>query len=210
MASLVLIPWAETCWSAEGRVVSGTPLPLTPAGISQAQSWGKALVGLDRLVCSDERASVETATLVAGETRARRKQLPELAEVDVGLWDGLTIDELKRRYPKIFKRWYDDPTSVRPPEGEDLLEASHRLRAAIEQVTRKMGKSDTGVVLGPLAFGVVRCIVESRGIHEVRSMMHDAPLRYPRVGESAAKALKLEFGSAARPAASPRERQSNG
>ena len=169
-----------TRWSEAGRIASRTPLPLSETGRDQARSWAEDLArgGLSMVYSSKELVSVETARIVADRAGAKRKTLPQLAEVDAGLWDGLTNEELERRHAKIFKRWCDDPASVRPPGGEDVAEAFDRLREPVERVTRKKVDRSVGMVLGPLAFALVRCMIESEEPARVRAMMHDGPLRY--------------------------------
>lgn len=180
MSWLVLIPWPETTWSAADRIVSRTPLPLTEAGRAQAVAWADELAapGLSTVYSSDERASVETARIVGDTCRARHRIRRELAEVDAGLWEGLTTEELKRRYPKIFKRWYDDPSCVCPPEGEDVQDAAARLRESLDRVVRKHTGENLAVVLGPLAVALVRCLVESVEFAGARSLIRHEPLQY--------------------------------
>lgn len=180
MQSFVLIPWAETKWSVGGRIVSRTPLPLTNAGRERSTLWGTSLasLGVQVLYSSGEQAAKETTRILTEKCGARHKTLSALAEVDAGLWTGLTYDELKRRDAKIFKRWYDDPASVCPPEGEDLAGASERLGESLAEVIRKQRDRTVGVVLGPTAFAVVRCRIEEVELAKMRSLMHDQPLRY--------------------------------
>ncbi len=184
MNSVVLIPWPQTTWSAAERIASRTPVPLDETGQTRARAWADEMAnsGLNMLFSSGEQASVETAGIIAERCRAQRKTLSELAEVDAGLWDGLTVEELRRRDPKIYKRWRDDPSSICPPEGEGLNEAFQRLQGAFNRIARKPDGRPLGVVLGPLAFALVRCVVESVEPARVRSMMHDEPLRYQLVG----------------------------
>ncbi len=179
-----MIPWAETAWSAAGRVASRAPLPLSQAGRDQARAWADKIgsAGVSAVYSSDERTSIETARFVADRTGAPHRSVAALAEVDLGLWGGLTTDELKRRYPKIFKRWYDDPTNVCPPEGEEVEQAYERLRESLARLTRKQGDRHVAVVLGPLAFALVRCWLEGAEVSQVRSMTHGEPLRYELTG----------------------------
>ncbi len=156
-----------------------------------------ATVDLRAVFSGGEQASTETADIVAKSSRARRKISAGLAEVDAGLWDGLTTEELKRRYPKAYKRWNEDPSAVCPPEGEGITEAYERLVDSLEKVLQKQGDRNVAVVLGPLAFAIARCGLESTELHAVRSMMDNAPLAYsmPPDGEVAAAAWQAIGGS---------------
>jgi broad specificity phosphatase PhoE len=180
VGSFVLIPWGETTWGADGRIVSRTPLPLTSAGREQSTSWGDMLasLGVKVLYSSEEQAAEETARILTEKCGARHRTRSALAEVDAGLWTGLTHGELKRRDGKIYKRWYDDPTSVCPPEGEDLASASQRLGETLAEVVRKHGEGSAAVVVGPTAFAVTRCRIEAVELAKMRSMMCGEPVRY--------------------------------
>ena len=196
MRSFVLVPWAETAWDAGGRILSRTPLPLTEAGRERSTSWGASLasLGVHLLYSSDEQAGEETARILTEKCGARRKIQPALAEVDAGLWTGLTHNELKRRDAKIFKRWYDDPTSVCPPEGEDLTSASKRLGESLVEVLCKHGERNVAVVLGPIALAVTRCRLEAVDLARMRSMMHHEPLCYEMAADGGAAAFTANAG----------------
>ncbi|UCE58499.1 MAG: histidine phosphatase family protein [Phycisphaerales bacterium] len=191
MASLILIPWSETEWSPAGRIISRTSVPLTKVGREQSASWGTSMVplGVNTVYSGEEQSGGETARLIAERCGARHKIEKSLAEVDAGLWTGLTFDELKRRDPKVFKRWCEDPTSVCPPEGEDLVKASERLRGSLAAVAKKHGDRNVVVVIGPVAFGVTRCVIESVALGKVRSMMQNEPVTYEIRADGKAKAL---------------------
>ena len=186
MKSLVLIPWAETTWSIAGRLAGHTPLPLTDNGRAVVKSWADALaaLGLSALFSSEEQTSVDTVHLVLNRVDVAWKVANGLSEVDAGLWDGLTTDELKRRYPKTFKKWRNDPSSVCPPEGEDLEDAYKRLEDAFDSIRRKAEDRCVGLVLGPLACGLVRCRLESADSSKTHSMALERPMIYQSTGEN--------------------------
>ncbi len=187
MGALVLIPWPETSWSAAGRLAGRTSLPLTEQGCTQAQEWAEelAVAGIKVAFSCDDCTSVQTAKIVSQRCAARHKIENGLREVDSGLWGGLTTVELKRRFPKVFKKWYDDPTSVCPPDGEALADAFVRLEASLGRIRQKQGARNVAVVVGPLAFAVSRCVMESADLSKLRAIMHNQPLRYAMPTDSA-------------------------
>jgi len=183
MKALVLIPWALTDWSASGRFTARTSLPLTEAGCAQAQAWGRELAKreLHAIYRSAEQTSRETAEAVAAGAVARVRGLEGIEEVCFGLWEGLTEESLRTRFPKAHRRWKEDPSSVCPPEGEGLAAAAERLHMALRTVLRKAERANVGVVLGPVACALVRCDLEQEPLNRVRDMAIRGPFEYPDV-----------------------------
>ncbi|HRX85549.1 MAG TPA: histidine phosphatase family protein [Phycisphaerae bacterium] len=180
MSALVLIPWAATEWTASGRLAARTPLPLTEAGRAQAEAWGREFATREffGVYTSEEQTSLETAKAVALGAGAKVRDLDGLEEVHFGLWEGLTEETLKSRFPKAYKRWREDPSSVCPPEGEDLAEAAARIRKALRTVKRKMERASVAVVLGPTACALVRCELAGAPLSELRAYLAQTPIEY--------------------------------
>lgn len=178
MTSLVLIPWANTDWHDDGRLASRTPLPLNAEGRIQAAAWGDALAAreLGMLYSSREQASLETASLVARRSEAKCKHVEGLDEVDFGLWEGLTEEQLNGRFPKLFKKWTADPTSVCIPDGEDFGAAAARIKTALTQIARKHRNGAVGVVLGPTVLALWRCELERVSIGRLREFIAHEPV----------------------------------
>lgn len=185
--ALYLIPWPQTIWSESDRIASSTPLPLSDSGKEVAHAWAEELAesGINLVYSSDEQTSLETVEIITRKCGRKTKTITELKEVDAGLWDGLTTEELKRRYPKIFKKWLADPSSVCPPEGEEIQEAYLRLKGAMEWMILKQAAHRIAIVLGPLAYGLIRCMIDSVEPDKIRSLMQDKPVRYFAVGSLA-------------------------
>ncbi len=185
MASFILIPWPETTWSLAGRMIGRSPVSMTDRGHEQVLAWAGAMEKDPPVVVysSDEVASVQVVKVLEKHVHMKRKELQALAEVDVGLWDGLTTVELKRRYPKIYKRWCDDPFSVCPPEGEEFTLASDRIREAIVGLVGDRRDRTLAVVLGPFAFVLARSVVERSPLIDLQDQSKAEPLRYPWLNE---------------------------
>ena len=180
MTSLVLIPWGETSWHAGGRLASRTPLPLTANGRAQAGQWGEALGAreLSVIFASSEQASQETATLIAERSEAKRKHREGLEEIDFGLWEGLTEEQLNTRYSKLYKAWVDDPAAVCIPDGEDVAHAAERIAAALRQIVKKHRNGPVGAVLGPTVLALGRCEFENAPISRLREFIAEEPVWY--------------------------------
>lgn len=180
MNMLLTIPWATTDWSSEGRLTSSTTLPVNEAGRAQASQWRKAMhdCAASAIYVSKEVTSNQTAeVLVDGNLSIKIKQCPDLHEISVGLWEGLSADALQSRFAKAYKRWRDDPASVCPPEGEPIGQAQDRLMAAIGRIAPKTD-GRRAVVLGPLACGVVRCSLESLPLEQAHELSTPEPIWY--------------------------------
>ncbi len=199
MASLILIPWPETTWSLAGRMIGRSPVSLTEQGRKQALAWADALEKDPPVAVysSTEVASVETARVLEKRANIKRKELKGLAEVNVGLWDGLTTDELKRRYPKIYKRWCDDPFAVCPPEGEEFSSASERIREGIVGIVGDRRDRTLAIVLGPFSFALARSIVERSPVVDIHDIANAEPLRYPWLPASKEKSTSTVVAASA-------------
>ncbi|MHC4064772.1 MAG: histidine phosphatase family protein [Planctomycetota bacterium] len=180
MISIVLVPWGLTEWGASGRLATRTPLPLSQEGAEQAVQWANELAGreLAAVYCGDEHTARETAELMAQRAEVRLKTQPGLEEVDHGLWEGLTMAQVESRFPKIYRRWVEDPTSVCPPEGEPLKDASDRLKRSLEQIARKYKGGAVAIVLGPVALALTRCHLEDNQPEQMHQMKAEQPVWY--------------------------------
>ena len=132
-----------------------------------------------------EAGGVEAGGDSEGEGRVKSEGVEDRAGGDVGLGDGVAEEALKRSSPKACKTWREDPASICPPEGEDLKDAQDRLREELGRLSKKHGDRTIALVLGPLAFAITRCIVESDDLSNVRSLKSDEPVRYTPAGKAA-------------------------
>ncbi len=79
----------------------------------------------------------ETAAVIAKTLGLKARRIDRLRNLDLGLWQGKLIDEVKQKQPKIYRRWQEHPETVCPPEGEMIADAMQRVRNALEKVLRK-------------------------------------------------------------------------
>ncbi len=101
-ATIVLVRHGETDWNRERRFQGHADQPLNEAGRRQAGELADLLDG-DRLAAvytSPLRRARETAAIVAAHVGLEAHELEALREIDVGDWQGLTIEEIRTRFPE--------------------------------------------------------------------------------------------------------------
>lgn len=66
--------------------------------------------------------------------------VPEFEEVDFGLWEGLTWQQIGERYPKEYAGWRREPVEHPPVGGEGRESASLRAKRGLEILFEKSGE----------------------------------------------------------------------
>ena len=99
--TLVLVRHGETDWNRQRRFQGHADQPLNDAGRSQARELAGRLRDepVTALYTSPLRRASETAQILASGFGLEARTLDALLEIDVGAWEGLTVDEVRERYP---------------------------------------------------------------------------------------------------------------
>lgn len=157
---LLLVRHGETDGNAQGRTQGLRDVPLNAMGRQQAASVG-ALVGSMLPVAvysSPSSRARETAATIAAPLDIEVAIDERLSEVDHGLLDGLTGEELAAQYGDFARRWREeDPTDIPIPGGESLGQAQQRMIAAAEAIRRAHPDQAVAVVSHNLALHTLIC-----------------------------------------------------
>lgn len=174
---LCLIQCGQTIWEADQRVHGSTDLPLSEAGRAAVQSDLRQLAGAHPAVFHHppDEAAAETARLCAAQVRARTVAVDELADPHLGLLEGLTTQEFQERFTSRFRQWEDDPVTVSPPEGEEVIHAADRLFKAVARILKRSRSEEVGVVVHDIGLGLLRCWLAARPLNDLRKMLINRP-----------------------------------
>ena len=169
---LILIRAGSSTWDEAGRIVGDADLPMTDAGRADVEAAIEQLDGmkLAAVFAGTDEASEQTAAAAAGLAACKPKTCTTINEVDLGLWEGLMPGEAEEKYPTVFKQWSHDPTSVTPPEGEPLSDAEDRIITGLAKALDKIksdGEPVVGIVLRPIALGIVRTWLTDGNLREL-------------------------------------------
>ncbi len=163
MAQVILFQQGLTKWDGEGRLRGRLDVPLSPEGVSAVTDAARELAPLAPAVIyhGPDQTGRETARLAGEHTGAGLRELAELAEVSLGLWQGLLEEEVELRQPRVYRHWRENPARVAPPDGETLAQASERARQALVSIGRRHRRETVLVVVPPLLAAVLRSILRA-------------------------------------------------
>jgi broad specificity phosphatase PhoE len=168
MTEFLLVRHGETDWNVERRFQGQADPPLNEAGRTQARALAGQLAGedLDAIYTSDLARARETAEIVAARTGAPVIALPELREIDVGEWEGLTWPEIEERFPDGVLQWHEDGHGW--TAGETYRKLEQRVVPALRSLADEHPAARLLVVGHGATVRAVRAFVEGRTVAESR------------------------------------------
>ena len=161
MLTIILICPGSTEYDQQGRVQGTLDVPLNDAGRQEVNRTIEELKGqaIEAIYTSPTQAAEETGKLIADALELKIKKLDKMRNLDQGLWQGMLIEEVKNKQPKIYKRWRENPENVCPPEGEMLGDARERMQTVLTKLLKKHKGGMIGLVVPEPLASLVRNIV---------------------------------------------------
>ena len=153
-SQVLLIRPGATLYDEQNRVQGVLDIPLSDQGRTDVHELAERLAERENhaplcaLYCGPGESVVRTAEVVGKALGLRPKRIDDFRNLDQGLWQGLQIEEIRRRNVKLFRQWIDDPRTIRPPQGETIEEAMDRVRAAFRPLFRRHQDEAFGLVAG--------------------------------------------------------------
>ncbi len=158
MSQIVLILPGATDYELQGRIHGDLNLPLCPEGQAEVERLGGELknLGIGVLYTSACQWAVQSAEALGKLLGVKVKKLDHLENLDHGLWQGMLIEEVKQKQPKVYRQWQEQPESVCPPEGETIDHARERVAAALAKMLKKHKEGVVGLIVPEPLASVVR------------------------------------------------------
>lgn len=133
---IVLVRHGETAYNASGHYQGHTQISLNERGFAQAAVVGKRLrtTTFDAIYSSDLLRAVQTAQAIAQYHNLPIVQHAGFREIDVGLWEHLTVPEIAAQYPQHFATYKHTPGRAIYTGGESYAMMQVRAMQALMQV----------------------------------------------------------------------------
>lgn len=158
---LYLIRHGETEGGEVRRYKGSIDVPLSVQGIEQMKRLTEKIRSnhwLDGVYCSDLIRALRSAEIIARPYGLTPVAIPELRERSFGIWEGMSFDEIRERYPHEFDAWAENPLKYSPMEGESTLSVSRRCLRAFREITRR----HRGGTIAIVAHGSINRIILCR------------------------------------------------
>ncbi|MCL6518284.1 MAG: alpha-ribazole phosphatase [Armatimonadetes bacterium] len=146
---IILVRHGETIYNLERRYQGHTDAELTELGKKQALRTAERLSREDiaAIYSSDLIRASETASTIAKCHNLPVQTDMRLRECAFGDWEGLTVDEIKERYPELYANYQRDSVQHRAPNGERLESLLERVSSVVNRIVKKH-PNETVVLVG--------------------------------------------------------------
>jgi len=140
----------------KGRCVGRTDMHLSSDGLAQARELADELAALPftRLCSSPAGRAQATMGPLAARLGLQVELLPALDEIDMGEWDGLDFDTIRRRFPEEYAARGKRLGRYRVPGGESFEDVAQRAMEALGELAR-----GAQPVLAVTHAGVIRSVL---------------------------------------------------
>lgn len=158
MLNIVLIHPGSTDYDEQQRIQGRLDIPLNDTGVAEATGTAEQLrdLALEVVYAPVSQPSLETADIIAKRLGIKRKKLDHLHNLCLGLWQGMLVKDVRRKHPKVYRRWREQPENVCPPEGEMLGAADERVQTALVKLLKRYKEGTIGLVLPEPLFSLAR------------------------------------------------------
>ena len=159
---LTLVRHGETDGQSSIRYYGRTDVPLSPLGRAQMERVRAVLAGhrFAAVYTSTLSRASEAARIIsdaAGGTVLTPMRIAGFDEIDFGEWEGLTVEEIRDRYPRLYTEWAAQRGGdFTYPSGESTRGFRERVARALREV---LARAPSGELLFVLHKGVIRCIL---------------------------------------------------
>jgi alpha-ribazole phosphatase/probable phosphoglycerate mutase len=153
VTTLYLIRHGETEGGEIRRYKGTIDVPLSEIGVSQMEQVSKYIVEkggkgglMSAVYCSDLTRAIRSAEIVAEPHSLKPVIISSLRERNFGLWEGMSFDEIREKYPLEFDAWAGNPLKFSPMEGESTLAMRDRVIPAMSEIMENHNKENIAIV----------------------------------------------------------------
>lgn len=152
----------QTNWNKIGKIQGALDIPLNQTGIEEANKLGKFLFNNEEikpnyLYTSPLKRAKKTAKIISSYINIPIKIENGFKEIDLGDWDGMSWEVIKREQKEYYHQWLNDIGNVCTPNGENYFEAGRRGIDTLKKILKD--KDDNSEVMIVSHSGMIKTIL---------------------------------------------------
>jgi alpha-ribazole phosphatase len=165
MVEIILARHGETDFNASEKFRGRVDVPLNENGLRQAELLGEYLRGdkIDVVYSGPLQRAIATAEAIAAPHGLAVNIVENLNDIDCGTWQGLTVAEVKEKYPELYQDWLDTPEQVRLGGGESLEDVRRRVVPFTQDAVMRCGEGKIVLVSHRVVHKVLICALLGLG-----------------------------------------------
>ncbi|SDB02047.1 Broad specificity phosphatase PhoE [Desulfonatronum thiosulfatophilum] len=147
--NLYLVRHGETYFNRERRI--GGDSRLTEKGLHQAEQLAKHFqnVQVPFIFTSTKTRTIQMAEIIAAcQEKSVHVPLKELDEIDAGICESMTYDEIRKQHPQIHVARSMDKYRYIYPEGEGYITLQPRIQLGIKKALYLSGNAENIIIIG--------------------------------------------------------------
>lgn len=137
MSKVYVIRHGKTDFNEQGRYLGRTDISLNFNGIQQAKELAGIVKKLNIyvIISSPLKRAIETAEIIKPDGLKIISE-PAFIERSLGVYDGLTKDEIRGKYPDLYLKNVTRIFDEAPIGGETIIEVQNRVSAGLDKIEK--------------------------------------------------------------------------
>ncbi len=150
MITLYIVRHGETDYNKECRYLGRTDLALNSTGIHQAEELAEKIkdIPIDVVVSSPLKRTLQMARIIMPGKEIIQDN--HFIERSPGVYEGLTKEEAKSKYPDLYRKVVTRIFNEAPPQGETIKQVQDRVFNGLDDL--KLKYPDRNILLVTHAF----------------------------------------------------------
>ena len=142
MVQVILIRPGASDYVEQGRIQGTIDMPLSRHGADEvAHADELSGRGIEMIYSGTCHPAAGNRRRDCRALDIKLKKLKHMQNLNHGLWQGMLIDEVRRKQPTVYRQWQDQPESIRPPEGETLAECGPASKRRWQKSSRSTSRA---------------------------------------------------------------------
>ena len=133
---LYLVRHGELVTSKEWRYVGQMDVELNETGKQQIKKLSSRLSSeqIEMIFSSDLTRTIESAEIIGNKLEIINEPISELREINLGVWEGLTLEEIEESFPEDLVKRSEDIKDFRIINGESFSDVKKRVIPKLKDI----------------------------------------------------------------------------